>query len=79
MSTRYTCAVAGLGRWNTTISSSASAAGSHVCITRFISGFPLSARSSALSLSFTPSFSSIAYSLSRLSFMHASITCLIGL
>ena len=48
-------------------------------MTRFISGLPLSARSSGLSLLRMPSFSSIGMSLSRSSLMHASITCLMGL
>merc|ERR1740139_1292301 len=56
-STRYFCAAAGEGRCCTSISSSASCAGSHFCMQRLSSGFWRSSRSSLVSV--TPTAESI--------------------
>jgi len=54
--------LAGDGRWKTIISSSAALAGSQTCMTRFMSAFPDSSLSSALSA--TESLWSIGHSFS---------------
>jgi hypothetical protein len=53
-------------------------AGSQFCITRFISGLPVSSLSSALSLPRMASFSSMANSLTFSSFMARLMICLMG-